>query len=503
MTLFFGATGLAVPAAADRVSDKQAIQILDRIGFGPTPADVAHVKTVGIDRYIAEQLDPGSIAENPELTARLDAFGTLKLSPVQLFVEYGPLRAANGVKPSPDEQKARRQQARVIVQQAQDARVLRALYSARQLQEVMVDFWFNHFNVFAQKGLDHLWVGAYEKQAIRPYALGHFRDLLLATARHPAMIFYLDNAQNSAPGSKGPAGRDLGLNENYAREVMELHTLGADGGYTQDDVIALARILTGWGLARPNRKPPDGTAFLFDASRHDVGSKHFLGHDISLAGEAETVEALDLLARSPATAHHIAFELAQYFVADQPPPALVDKIAARFLATDGDIRAVLQTLLASPEFRTSLGGKFKTPYRYVLSAARAAGVAVKNPRPLLNAMARQGMPLYGCPTPDGYRDTADKWLSPDASMVRAAFAVALANGNLPLGGDAPAMDAAMQPAALTNAPQDAGKREPVDAAALQHLLAPALSANTREIVDAAPPEQRAALLLGGPDFMRR
>ena len=502
MTLLFGMLSGAFPAAAaERVSDKQAIQILDRLGFGPTAADVAHVKAVGIDRYIAEQLDPASIAENPELTARLDAFGTLKLSPVQLFVEYGPLRPVNGVKPSPDEQKARRQRARIILQQAQDARVLRALDSRRQLQEVMVDFWFNHFNVFAGKGLDHLWIGAFEEQAIRPYAFGHFGDLLRATARHPAMIFYLDNAQNSAPGSKGPGGRDLGLNENYAREVMELHTLGADGGYSQDDVIALARILTGWGLARPNQKPPDGTGFLFDASRHDIAPKHFLGRDIAPAGEAEAVEALDLLARSPATAHHIAFELARYFVADQPPPALVDKLAARYLATDGDIRAILQTLFASGEFRASLGGKYKTPYRYLLSAARAAEVTVKNPRPLLNAMARLGQPLYGCQTPDGYQDTADKWLSPDATMIRAGFAVALANGNLPVGDDPAPAEMMAQPVAA--ATDSGGKREPVEAAPVERLLGPVLSANTKTVVAEAPPAQRAALLLGSPDFMRR
>jgi len=199
---FTGATSLiaasllflpVIANCAERVSDKQAIQLLDRLGFGPTAADVDHMKTVGIDGYIAEQLDPAAIPEKPDLTERLAALDTLALNPVQLFVQYGPLRPVNGVRPDPDEQKARRQRARVILQQAQDARVLRALYSTRQLQEVMVDFWYNHFNVFAQKGLDRLWVGNFEEQAIRPNALGHFRDLLLATAHHPAMIFYLDN----------------------------------------------------------------------------------------------------------------------------------------------------------------------------------------------------------------------------------------------------------------------------------------------------------------------
>src|SRR5437016_10884660 len=182
----------------------------------------------------------------------------------------------------------------------------------------MVNFWFNHFNIFSQKGLDHLWIGSYEEEAIRPYALGRFRDLLGATARHPAMLFYLDNWENSAAGSKMPNGREAGLNENYAREVMELHTLGADGGYTQDDVVALARILTGWGLARPNALPVSGSGFVFYPARHDNGDKHFLGQDIAGNGEAEGEAALDILAKSPATARHIAFALAQYFIADQP-----------------------------------------------------------------------------------------------------------------------------------------------------------------------------------------
>ncbi|HWD60817.1 MAG TPA: DUF1800 family protein, partial [Stellaceae bacterium] len=232
---------LAAPAAAlaDPASDQQVLHILNRTAFGPTPADVAHVKDIGTDRYIDEQLHPGRIAENPLVGEKLAGLDTLRLNPAQLFGEYGPILPAmnGGVKPTPEEQKARRQRARIIVQQAQDARVWRALYSRRQLQEVMVDFWYNHFNVFAGKGLDHLWVGRYEEDAIRPYALGHFRDLLQATAHSPTMLFYLDNQLNTEPGSPGAKGNLTGINENYAREVMELHTLGVDGGYTQNDVI--------------------------------------------------------------------------------------------------------------------------------------------------------------------------------------------------------------------------------------------------------------------------
>jgi uncharacterized protein (DUF1800 family) len=202
-----------------------------------------------------------------------------------------------------------------------------------------------------------------------------------------------------------PGGREAGINENYAREIMELHTLGVDGGYSQADVIGLAHILTGWGYARPRQIPAGRTAFLFDPNRHDFSPQTFLGRTIQPSGEAEGIEAIDMLARSPATAKHIAFELAQYFVADQPPPALVARLAARFSETDGDIKAVLRTLFESPEFRASAGRKYKTPYNFVLSAARAAGLEVNNVRPLVGMMSRLGMPLYGCPTPDGYKNT--------------------------------------------------------------------------------------------------
>src|SRR5579863_1101813 len=273
--------------AAAPAADRQILHVLDRLAFGPTQEDFRHVKAVGIERYIAEQLDPQALPEPPGLSARLAGLGTLRLDPIQLFVQYGPRLPGGGMKPSPEEIKARREAARIIVQEAVEARVLRALYSPRQLEQVMVDFWYNHFNVFAQKGLDHLWVGAYEETAIRPHALGRFADLLRATAHHPAMLFYLDNWENSAPGSRMPNGREVGINENYARELMELHTLGVDGGYTQADVIALAQILTGWGLARPRMPPPDRSGFYFDPSRHQWGNKQFLGRNIAPAGEAE------------------------------------------------------------------------------------------------------------------------------------------------------------------------------------------------------------------------
>ena len=508
-TLFIAAlcvAALAVPAPAPAdTADSQIVHLLNRIAFGPSAADLAHVRAIGIERYIDEQLHPERITDPPALDARLAALDTLRLDPAQLFAQYGPIFADmnGGVKPTPEEIKARRQRANVIVQQAQAARVWRALYSRRQLQEVMVDFWFNHFNVFANKGLDHLWVGSYEAAAIRPYALGRFRDLLLATARHPAMLFYLDNQLNTAPGSPGARGNQTGLNENYAREVMELHTLGVDGGYTQADVEALARILTGWGLDRGNLRYGAGDGAEFQAARHDFSDKAFLGRTIAASGETEGLAALDMLASSPATAHHIAAELAQYFVADNPPPALVDRLAQRFAETGGDIAAVLKTLLSSREFRASIGQKYKTPYQYVLSAVRAAGIDVANPRPLLGAMARLGMPLYYCQTPDGYKNTEEAWLSPDATTLRADFAVALGTGGV-------ARAAAMAPEAgpvqalvASATPPVEMRPVPLDPAPLEALLAPMLGEHTRAVAAAAPPRLQAALLLGSPDFMRR
>ncbi|MBV9551499.1 MAG: DUF1800 domain-containing protein [Alphaproteobacteria bacterium] len=501
---------LAAPAAvrADAPSDRQVLHLLNRIGFGPSAADVAHVKQVGIDRYIDEQLHPESIAEPPELTARLATLDTLKLDPAQLFAQYGPILPVmnGGAKPTPEEAKARRQRAQVIVREAQEGRLWRALYSRRQLQEAMVDFWYNHFNVFAGKGLDHLWVGNFEATAIRPHALGHFRDLLLATARHPAMLFYLDNQLNTAPGSPGVRGNLTGLNENYAREIMELHTLGVDGGYTQADVESLARILTGWGFDRRALRDGNVPVFAFEATRHDTAEKTFLGRTIQPTGESEGIEAIGMLASSPATAHHIAIELAQYFVADKPAPALVDRLAQRFRETDGDIAAVMKTLLTSRDFRDSAGQKYKTPYQYVLSAARAAGAEVNNPRPLLNTMARLGMPLYYCQTPDGYKNTEDSWLSPDATTLRIGFATGFGRGTLPLKAPPPPDQAAGEtppPQPQLVADQPPAKPQPLDPAPLMALLGSTLSDNTRATVAQAEPSLKAALVLGSPDFMRR
>src|SRR5215471_17727504 len=471
----------ALAGGAELASDREIMHVLNRLAFGPALEQFQYAKSVGVERYIAEQLNPDSIPEPIELRSRLAPLETLKLDSVQLRQLYGPLPSLRGFKPNADAEKAQRERARLVLHDAGEARILRALLSRRQLQEVLVDFWFNHFNVFSGKGLDDVWIGNYEQRAIRPFALGRFRDLLFATTKHPAMLVYLDNTLSTAPGSPGARGRQKGLNENFAREVMELHTLGADGGYTQEDVVTLARVLTGWGVNPPDARFFPEHAAVFEGARHDYSPKVFLGHTLQSRGKAEGEEALDILARSPATARHISFELAQYFVADEPPAALVERLAARFLETDGNIREVLRTLFANKEYWESRGAKYKTPYQFVISAVRAAGAPVGNVRPLLGAMDQLGMPLFGCLTPDGYKNTEDAWLSPDATTRRIGFATSLARGSLGV----------------------TGTRNPVDPAHLEAIFGTTLTGATREAIGDSPQALRPALILGSPDFMRR
>lgn len=346
--------------------------------------------------------------------------------------------------------------------------------------------------------------------------MGHFRELLGATAKHPAMLFYLNNwlsvAQGDQSGQRSgnaAAGKAKGLNENFAREVMELHTLGVDAGDTQKDVTELARMLTGWTFA-PRGLRADGS-FVFDSRRHDNGDKNWMGHQVAAGGVSEGEWALDILASHSATAHHIAFQLAQYFVADNPAPALVTLLTRRFQETNGDIRAVLKTLFASPQFwdPAVVGSKFKTPYQYVVSGARAADISVVNVQPLLGTLAQMGMPLYGCQTPDGYKNTEAAWLNPDALTRRINFATALAAGGLPfarpyasdgsLDMNKKQRDGAAQPQQNDN---NRSKGAPVDASRLLTTLGPSVSGWTRAAVADSQPGLRAALVLGSPDFMR-
>ncbi len=481
-------------AQADPVHPK-LLHLLNRLSYGIRPGDLDRVRSIGIDRYIQQQLNPDSISEPAALTERLAKLETIDLSPVDLFQQYNPNRQQIlGQKPGPEVRKEQQQRARQIITQATTARVLRSIYSDRQLQELMVDFWYNHFNIYASKGLDRLWVGAYEREAIRPHALGKFRDLLGATAKHPAMLFYLDNWQNSKPNSN-LKGRFKGLNENYARELMELHTLGVDGGYQQDDVIALAKILTGWGFKQPGQKLPDGYSFQFNSNRHDYSNKVFLGQNIGGSGIAEGEQALDLLAKHPSTARQIGFKLAQYFVNDNPPPSLVNRLSQRFIATDGDIKLVVENLFKSPEFwdRKYYGAKFKTPYQYAISALRSTGLAVNNVKPIDNFLKQLGMPIYGCPTPDGYKNTQAAWLNPDSMNRRLNFATTLASGRLPIGA----------PQLTTPMSTNPKIYHAIDPTQLATTLGNHFSPKTQQAIATSNPSLRAALILGSPEFMNR
>ena len=319
-------------------------------------------------------------------------------------------------------------------------RVLRDIYSERQLEAVMTDFWLNHFNVYLKKGEFASWYLAdYQNKVIRPHALGKFEDLLSATAHSPAMLFYLDqtesvgphslNAWRSEMGMNGPEAkaRRTGLNENYARELMELHTLGVDGGYTQRDVTEVAKIFTGWGIERPDQ----GGEFEFNPRRHEPGQKVALGYQFADRGESEGMQVLHLLALSPVTAHHVSLQIAQRFVSDNPPPAVVDAMTATWVKTGGDIREVLRTMLESPEFwsKDAYRAKVKTPEEYVISAVRATGGDVVHPAALVEAIGQLGMPLYGCQTPNGYSWMADAWLNSGGLLDRMNFSLALADNN--------------------------------------------------------------------------
>ena len=435
----------------------------------------------------------------------------------------------------------------LVATEAAEGKLLRAAYSERQLQEVMTDFWFNHFNVFINKGPDRYLVTAYERDVIRPRALGRFKELLLATAQSPAMLFYLDNWQSVGPDSPvarglparaqnrgwrrngrfgGPFGvprpspnrgnaqkqnkQRRGLNENYAREVMELHTLGVDGGYTQKDVTELAKILTGWTIQEPRR----GGGFEFNERMHQPGSKVFLGHVIKEDGEHEGAKVIEMLAKDHSTARFISRKLAMRFVSDDPPSALVDRMAKTFLATDGDIREVLRTLFSSPEFWAAddYRAKVKTPLEFVVSAVRATATDVSNPLPLVQALNRLGMPLYGMQPPTGYSMKAEAWVNSSALVNRMNFALALGNGKLRgvqpdtliLLGPQPPADAGAALALLEGDLLN-GDVSPQTHAVIQKQLADP-QVTGRRLDDATRQPNYGAiagLILGSPEFQKR
>lgn len=332
---------------------------------------------------------------------------------------------------------------RVVAGELLQTRLLRDVYSDRQLEAVMTDFWLNHFNIYVRKNqAEPYLLPSFERDVIRPRALGRFEDLLVATAKSPAMLVYLDNAQSFGPNSlqvKRIAAREAlmddpakkgarGLNENYGRELMELHTLGVNGGYTQADVTSVAKVFTGWTVGQPYR----GATYDFEPNRHEPGTKTVLGRTIDPNGENEGLQVLHLLATSPATAKFISTKLAVRFVSDDPPPVLVDRMAASFLASGGDIKVVLRTMFHAPEFWSPsvYHAKVKTPLEFVVSAARASGVNVNNAQPLVQALEKLGMPLYGMQTPNGYSWKSEPWVSTGALVSRMNFALVLSGDRI-------------------------------------------------------------------------
>ncbi len=591
-----GAQRSAVPSTPD---DRTIAHVLNRIGFGPRPGDVDRVKQIGLAAYIDQQLHPEKIADGA-LTARLSEFPTLGMSTEQLGSEYfnpadearriaqqqqarqqgtDPAMTAGNPPPPPQptaEQRMLQQAAQQPMNDLMQAKVLRATLSERQLEEVLVDFWFNHFNVFVGKGQVRQYLTEYERDAIRPHVLGNFRKMLGATAHSPAMLFYLDNFQSRTPNAQIGRGDQLparpgqrlnpvqqrqlqqrleqmqqqqrrpqgGLNENYARELMELHTLGVDGGYTQQDVIEVAKILTGWTIDRPQQ----GGGYVFRPQWHEPGSKTVLGKKFAEAGEQEGERLLDMLASHPSTAKHISKKLVQRLVADEPPAALVDRAAKKFLETKGDLRQVTRVIVTSPEFfdKQYFSAKVKTPFEFVVSAARATNANIVNALPIVQALRTDlGMPLYGAQPPTGYSMTADAWVNTGALLNRMNFAVQLLNGGVPqrapvqeqgdMRTDSPnrpnRQGGAGQPP-VRPAPGQRGQgggramqqlaqmgRGPiqVDIRALaadtseatierviDNLLAGEASAATRQtIAQATNPQQVLALALGSPEFQKR
>lgn len=506
------------------LSEEEAIlHTLNRLAFGPRPGEFERIRQMGLEKWIDQQLHPEQINDSA-LQARLDRYPTLAMSSAKLMEEYpNPAivaarqgltpeeyrrrlqaqqgkapRSDNGMPPgempppdpnnnpsSSDRPRGRlgntpgdpqmplldqRSPARIVAELSM-AKLTRAIYSERQLEEVMTDFWFNHFNVFAGKGPDRWLLTSYERDAIRPNAMGKFGGLLRATAESPAMLFYLDNWMSADPESYDRMANDIrqrrnnifrlfggmplstprgranqqgrlgrqnpnaqqnrqrrGLNENYARELMELHTLGVDGGYSQQDVIEVARAFTGWTLRAPRANPE----FLFEDRIHDSKPKMVLGQKIDAGGRRDGEAVLALLAKHPNTARFLSTKLARRFVSDEPPAALVDRMAQSFLKSDGDVRAVLHTMIYSPEFwsRSAYRSKIKKPFELVASAARAVGADVDVALPLVQWSARIGEPLYQCQPPTGYSDKSETWVNTGALLNRLNYALALTNGNI-------------------------------------------------------------------------
>ncbi|HSL54080.1 MAG TPA: DUF1800 domain-containing protein [Pyrinomonadaceae bacterium] len=531
--------------------EQRIIHTLNRLGFGARPGDIERVKAMGLENYINQQLNPEKISDTVA-DIKVRDLSTLTMPTAELYEKYpqpGQLLRqlqARGMLPAEmsteapanplENEKYRQviqeyyrenglQRPARIIDELQASRILRAVYSERQLQEVMVDFWTNHFNIFANKGADRWLLPAYDRDTIRPNAMGKFSTLLQATAQSPAMLFYLDNFQSVSPNANQRRGggrlRQLrqdqpqpqrqrrGINENYARELMELHTLGVDGGYTQKDVQEIARCFTGWTIFQPRGGAAAVNAmmgeagrrnagtFFFNARVHDDGEKTVLGHKIPAGGGIKDgLMVLDILAHHPSTAKFIAAKLVRYFVSDTPPQSLVDRVAASFTKSDGDIRETLKTIFFSKEFNSTEAYrvKIKRPFELVISAIRTLGADTNGGPGTHQWIARMGEPLYGFQTPNGYSDAADSWVNTGGLLERMNFGLALASNRV---------NGTRVSLAKTN-----GEQAKVMDEYLKSILAGEISAATRETLlkqlePSDPVTKVVGLILGTPEFQRQ
>lgn len=523
--------------------DQQVIHALNRLTFGAKPGDATRVREIGLDKWVELQLHPERIPD-ADIERFLSRYSVLEANPNELLKSYAVAQRERrlAVERGDTAARPRRRDApaamldaatsrRAVINQIQSARVARAVAGNRQLQEVMTDFWLNHFNVFAQKGPPQpYYLIEYERDAIRPHAMGKFRGILGAVPASPAMLFYLDNARSMGDTSKPRLAtvnrrralprqqlgrlRQGGLNENYGRELLELHTLGVDGGYTQQDVIDVARALTGWTI----RPPADGGGFVFRPEMHDAGEKTVLGRKLRGGrGIEDGKEVLDIVARHPSTARYIARKLATRFVSDSPPQSLVDRAAQVFLETDGDIREVVRSIVTSNAFYSDAAyrSKVKSPFAVVVSALRAMNAAPDETARTAQAIALLGQPVYGHQAPNGYPETGEAWMNAGAILNRINFGIAAASNRFP-GAD---VDAIPTLAALSTA----SREKQVDAVA-SLMLGGSISPETRAIlVSGENPllaradepamgrwqnqltgiAQVVGLALGSPEFQRR
>jgi uncharacterized protein (DUF1800 family) len=519
------APAVADAPAARVTGDRQILHVLSRLTYGPRPGDLERVRAMGVPAWIDRQLRPQTIDDSATERA-LAELGTLRMPIAEALRQFprpdpklraqlasGEMSRQEMLERYPVEKRPAR-----IALELSSAKVVRAVTSERQLEELMVDFWFNHFNVFAGKGDVRWYVSAYEREAIRPYAMGRFPDLVRATAHHPAMLFYLDNWLSARPDFVVPAGpnrgRKGGLNENYARELMELHTLGVDGGYTQRDVTEVARAFTGWTIDRPQIEG----RFVFRPGMHDVGEKIVLGQRIPAGGGRDDGEhVIEILTHHPATARFVATKLVRRFVSDTPPPALVTRVAATYTRTGGDIPAMLRTIFESPEFSSeeAYRAKIKKPFEFVASAVRALGgtTDAQGGMALARASAEIGEPLYQAQPPTGYADRGEVWVNAGALLARMNFALGLASGRYPhvsvalpalVAGADPSSPPAVLDRLLASIVADQPTRE-TRAVLTAQLTEPQI---TRLSPDDRGPANTdvaklAALVIGSPEFQRR